>query len=870
MQSPTGIPLTTDREPSLQTRFHFVGIGGASMSALARWLAEKGATVSGSDLADSPALESLRTRGIHAYAPHDPARMGEPDWLIVSDAIHPDNPEVMEAQRRHLPIWRRSQLMGWLLKPYRVIAISGTHGKSTTTALVAAILEAAGYDPLVLLGADTPLTTPPWAGNIRLGSGEWAVVEACEAYESFLDFQPDIALITSIEPDHLDYHGTFENLLTSFARFLHQLKPEGCWIGCGDHPGVQRLCERGDVPRPRLLYGFTVDCGSPASAVQTAEIIERTPSITRFRVKNEPLSPTGAEGESRPLSPSGGEGTGEGVFYPASAINPSPQPSPQRGEGVSEALSPFGGEGTGEGVPSPADWDFALPLVGDHNVLNALGAIGIAQLLNIPMEVAQRALTGFQGVRRRQELIGEAMGITLVDDYAHHPTEIDATLAALRQRFPNRRLIVLFQPHLYSRTRDLLGGLIQSLRGADMVVITDIYPAREKPIPGVSASLIADGLLEGDQPPTLYVPIKEQIPARLLPHLMPGDVVVTMGAGDIDKVAPALLRMLEARGQVRRLRIAVLMGGDSPERDVSLLSGSRVLQALDPDRYIGIPVDPALMRGREGVWGLLDLLQSERPDLAFIALHGRHGEDGAIQGLLEMLGIPYTGSGILPSALAMNKYAAKIVLQSAGIITPRGVLVSRAELNELLTPAASPKLAGLKPPLIVKPNEGGSTLGTTRVWEWEQLPRALRKAFAYDERALIEELIEGVEVSVPVIGTRHPRALPPVEIVPRGGFYGFQAKYTPGWTEEIVPARLPDELLDVLMATALQAHLALGCRSMSRVDIILRERVPFVLEVNTIPGLTPTSLLPRSAEAAGIPFQQLITLLIEDALEGSS
>ncbi len=815
MQSPTGIPLTTDREPSLQMRFHFVGIGGASMSALARWLAEKGATVSGSDLADSPALESLRTRGIRAYAPHDPARMGEPDWLIVSDAIHPDNPEVIEAQRRHLPIWRRSQLMGWLLKPYRVIAISGTHGKSTTTALVAAILEAGGYDPLVLLGADTPLTMPPWAGNIRLGSGEWAVVEACEAYESFLDFQPEIALITSIEPDHLDYHGTFENLLTSFARFLQQLKPEGCWIGCGDHPGVQRLCERGDVPRPRLLYGF-----APHNDLHAA-IIERTPSITRFRVKNQPLSSSRSEG-------------------------------------------------TGEGVPSTADGDFSLPLVGDHNVLNALGAIGVAQLLNIPMAVAQRALTGFQGVRRRQELIGEAMGIALVDDYAHHPTEIDATLAALRQRFPNRRLIVLFQPHLYSRTRDLLEGLIQSLRGADMVVITDIYPAREKPIPGVSASLIADGLLEGDQPPTLYVPIKEQIPARLLPHLTPGDVVVTMGAGDIDKVAPALLRMLEARGQVRRLRIAVLMGGDSPERDVSLLSGSRVLQALDPDRYIGIPVDPALMRGREGVWGLLDLLQSERPDLAFIALHGRHGEDGAIQGLLEMLGIPYTGSGILPSALAMNKYAAKIVLQSAGITTPRGVLVSRAELNELLTPAASPKLAGLKPPLIVKPNEGGSTLGTTRVWEWEQLPRALRKAFAYDERALIEELIEGVEVSVPVIGTRHPRALPPVEIVPRGGFYGFQAKYTPGWTEEIVPARLPDELLDVLMATALQAHCALGCRSMSRVDMILRERVPFVLEVNTVPGLTPTSLLPRSAEAAGIPFQQLITFLIEDALEGSS
>ena len=446
--------------------------------------------------------------------------------------------------------------------------------------------------------------------------------------------------------------------------------------------------------------------------------------------------------------------------------------------------------------------------------------------------------------------------------------DLEATIAALRQRFPNRRLVVIYQPHLYSRTRDQLEGLIHSLRTADRVVITDIYPAREKPIPGISASLIADGLLEQDHPPTLYVPIKEQIPHRLLPHLLPGDVVVTMGAGDIDKIGAVLLRLLEARGQVRRLRIAVLMGGDSPERDVSLLSGMRVLQALDPERFVGIPVDPALRQGKEGVWGLLDLLQNEPPDLAFIALHGRHGEDGAIQGLLEMLGIPYTGSGILPSALAMNKYAAKIVLQSVGLTTPPGILVHQADLQDGVDPRDLPGLSRLKLPLIVKPNEGGSTLGTTRVWEWEQLPRALRKAFAYDERALIEELVEGVEVSVPVVGTRAPQALPPVEIVPRTGFYGFQAKYTPGMTEEIVPARLSDEILELLKATALRAHLALGCRSMSRVDIILRDFTPFILEVNTVPGLTPTSLLPRSAEAAGIPFPQLITLLIEDALGG--
>lgn len=814
MQSPTGIPLTTGREPSFQDRFHLVGIGGAGMSALARWLAELGAAVSGSDLIESPVLSELRRRGIRAYTPHDPSQMGDPTWVVVSDAVHPDNPEVIEAMRRGLPIWRRSQLMGWLLKPYRVIAVSGTHGKTTTTAMLATILEEAGYDPLVLLGGDMPAAQPPWAGNIRLGKGEWAVVEACEAYEAFLDLEPEIALITNVDPDHLDYHGTFERLQQSFVRFCQRVRPGGHRVCCGDNRGVQGMCRllhaHGSHERPPLLYGFGVRNDLHA------EILQRTPDGTNFRLLLSNL--------------------------------------PDRSDLA---------------VHPPT---FHLPLPGDHNVQNALGAIAVALLLNIPIEVQQRALAHFRGVKRRQELIGEAAGITLVDDYAHHPVEIEATLTALRQRFPNRRLVVIYQPHLYSRTRDQLEGLIHSLSAADTVVITDIYPAREKPIPGVSASLIADGLLEGEAPaepnPVLYVPIKEQIPHRLLPHLLPGDVVVTMGAGDIDKIGSVLLRRLEARGQVRRLRIAVLMGGDSPERDVSLLSGMRVLQALDPERFVAIPVDPALMHGKEGVWGLLDLLQQERPDLAFIALHGRHGEDGAIQGLLEMLGIPYTGSGILPSALAMNKYAAKIIFQSVGLTTPPGVLVHESALSDWSDPSEIPGLSRLKLPLIVKPNEGGSTLGTTRVWEWEQLPRALRKAFAYDERALIEELIEGVEVSVPVIGTREPQALPPVEIVPRTGFYGFQAKYTPGMTDEIVPARLPEETLELLKATALKAHLALGCRSMSRVDIILHDFTPFILEVNTIPGLTPTSLLPRSAEAAGIPFPQLITRIIEDALEG--
>lgn len=800
MLSTTGIRLTTEREPTPTMRFHLIGIGGAGMSALARLLHAQGVSVSGSDLVETPTLQSLRERGIHAYSPHDPAQMGSPDWIVVSDAVHPDNPEVIEAVRHNLPIWRRSQLMGWLLRNHRVIAVSGTHGKSTTTAMVARILEQAGYDPLVLIGADVPCPEP-WQGNIRLGQGEWAVVEACEAYESFLDLHPEIALITNIDPDHLDFHRAYDQLLQSFEKFLHQVKPGGCYILGGDNRGVQLLIQRvqqyaGQKTRT-LIYGLGAH-----NEVQ-GQITERTPTATEF------------------------------TLYAPLLLNTESKPR------------------------------FQLPYLGDHNVQNALGAIAVGLTLSIPIETLQSALAQFHGIKRRQEIVGEAGGILVVDDYAHHPVEIHSTLNALRQRFPNRRLVVLYQPHMYSRTRDHLKDFIESLGRADFVVITDIYPAREKPIPGVSASLIAEGLLEHGSPPTLYIPVKEQIPTRIAPYLKPNDVVVTMGAGDIDQIAPKLVNLLEGRGQVRRLKIAVLMGGDSPERDVSLLSGMRVCEALDPARYVVIPVDPALASAKEGFWSLKELLTQDPPDLAFIALHGQHGEDGAIQGVLEMRGIPYTGSGVLASALAMNKHASKIVFREFGLNTPPAVLAQTSDWS-----TCEYIQQHLSLPLIVKPNQGGSTLGATRVFDWEQLPRALRKALVYDQSALVESFIEGVEVSVPVLGTREPIALPPVEIAPKSGYYDFQAKYVPGMTDEIVPARLPEEVLELLKTTAITAHRALGCRGVSRVDIIIvHGHLPFVLEVNTVPGLTPTSLLPRSAEAVGISFPELIERIIQDALE---
>lgn len=800
MKTPTGIPITLDRAPGDEERFHLVGIGGAGMSALARWLVRRGWKVSGSELSDSPLLVELRALGIDAYVGHEASQVGAATWLVVSDAIPPDNPEVQEAQRRGMPLWRRSQLLGWLLQGYRVVAVGGTHGKTTTTALIAYGLIAGGFDPWVVLGGELLTQDPQWQGNIRFGAGQWAVVEACEAYESFLDLQPSIAVITNIEPDHLDYHGTYENLLASFVHFCQQVDSEGLLLACGDDAGVQQLAKR--LQRPLLTYGF-----DPSNHLQVL-IKEQMPTCTRFEL----------------------------VWR------------------------------AGSGRFTPHAWHFAsefeLSLPGSHNVLNAAAAAAVAQWVGISPEAFAQGLREFGGVKRRLEVVGELQGITILDDYAHHPSEIVATLQAVRQRYGQRRLVVIFQPHLYSRTRDLLPGFVESLSHAEEVFITDIYPAREAPIPGVSAALIAEGLLERGHSAVRYLPVKNQIAGRLIYTLQPGDVVLTMGAGDVDQVAYELKERLQTRVKRGRLKVAVVLGGDSTEREVSLISGGRVLEALDPERFETLAVDPALLRSQGGRLGLLDLLERERPDVAFLALHGQHGEDGAIQGLLELLGIPYTGSGVLASALAMNKGAAKILFRAIGLTVPNGFVVRRGE-PQILERIRSE----LHLPLIVKPNEGGSTIGVSRVDEWDHLMPALAKAFTYDQSALVEEMIEGTEISAAVLGNREVEVLPLVEIVPRRGFYDFEAKYTPGATEEIVPARLSEIATRRAQQAAALAHRALGCRGMSRVDMIVRQEEPYVLEVNTIPGLTPTSLLPRCAQAAGVSFSELVEQLIELALE---
>ncbi len=720
------------------TSFFFVGIGGVGMASLAALLQREGYSVRGTDAGETPMMETLRTLGVEIGSSLEPENR---EALVVTDAIDLDSTPGVVGHRGLL--YRRSQVLGWALRNHHVIGVTGSHGKSSTTAMIGSVLQHAGLDPLVLIGVEQS----PETLNKNLGRGKWAVVEACEAYDALRDLKPEIAVLTNLEPDHLDYHGSFANLRGAVGRFL--ARAEKVFVS---------------ALQP-AAFEWVVEAVTPAETRSTAPMAEGSPAVE---------------------------------------------------------YSPYSGP---------------LGVLGDHQRENAGAAVAVAESIGIGHE---EALREYRGIPRRLEIVRSADPV-VIDDYAHHPTEIRASIAAVRQAYPERRVVAVFQPHLYSRTRDLLGDFTTALDLSDFAVLTDIYPAREDPIPGISAARIADGLTI----PHRYVPSRHRLALDLPAWIEPTDVVLIMGAGNIADCVPGILGGL-ARGETKD--VWVVLGGQSAEREVSLHSGRSMAAALRRKGYAVREVDVVdlLLSGHEKL--------PPRPDAAVLAVHGVKDEDGATQGLFEILGIPYSGSGVQASAIAMDKGLTKQILAAQGLPVPLGWLVRPGEPLPDLGPLTR---------VVVKPNEQGSTIGLTFVEELQQLQPAVEKALAYDSACLIEEWLVGMEISVPVLGDR---SLPAVEIAPKSGQYDFANKYIPGATEEICPARLSSEILAQVGELALAAHRGLGCAGATRTDMIVTERGPVILEVNTLPGMTVTSLLPKSAETAGIPYDDLCVWILEDAI----
>ena len=451
---------------------HFVGIGGAGMSGMARVLARQGVAVTGSDLRESATLAALRREGgIRAEAGHEARHLNGATLVVASAAVKKDNPELVAAREKGLPIISRAEMLGRLMARYpQSVAISGTHGKTTTTGMTALVLDAGGLDPTVLIGGDLPA----YGGNARLGGSDVFLAEACEAYDSFLDLDPKIAVITNIEADHLDYYGDLPNILRSFRKFLSQVTGT-IILGTYDQNTRELAQTLRTVPNGAALITFALggDVSLRADALDTC---------------------------------------GPGPSYNAV----------WRGETLGRITL---------GVP------------GLHNVVNSLAAVAVGLTLGVPFDRIAEGLRAFTGTGRRFERLGETpSGVLVIDDYAHHPTEIRATLAAARSAYPGRRLLAVFQPHLPSRTRDFKTEFAESFGDADHVVLTDIFLAREQPLDGVTGAGLA--ALTADRrgaDHVSYVADKAALPARLAEMVRPGDVVLTLGAGDIRAAAEGLL-----------------------------------------------------------------------------------------------------------------------------------------------------------------------------------------------------------------------------------------------------------------------------------------------------------------------------------------
>lgn len=467
---------------AIPQRVHLVGVGGIHMSAIAKVLRARGHTVTGSDLHLSPMTETVERMGVTVHEGHAAANIDDAELVVYTSAAHEDNPEIAEARRRGIPTMKRGEMVARLQEGKQVIAVAGTHGKTTTSSLIAYMLKRAGKDPTFMIGG----VIRDFGTNAEPGEGEHFVVEADEYDRAFLAYHPQIAVVTNIEPDHLDIYGSFEELQRTFAQFLSQVETSGYIVACTDSPPVQA-------------------CLPPRQA---------------------PPSPT----------------VGDDMFYPVHVVSYSLLSD--EADWTAENIESKGVDGLSFVVRFQKHFwgEVITQLPGVHNVANALAAIAVGEIVGLSRHDIIASIGEFHGATRRFELVGEAAGVTVMDSYAHHPTEIRADLAAARLRFPGRRVVALFQPHTYTRTSYLLEEFRTCFGDADVLFIADTYAAREEPAAGMDARALANEL-----PQSTYAGSVLDAAKVVAGALQAGDVFFTVGAGDVELAGPEVLRLLRER-----------------------------------------------------------------------------------------------------------------------------------------------------------------------------------------------------------------------------------------------------------------------------------------------------------------------------------
>lgn len=781
--------------------YHLVGVGGVGMSGLARLLLQSECAVSGSDVKETPVTEALRLEGAKLYFGHAAHHVSQNKTVVYSSDIKQDNPELIAAREQQCRLMHRSELLAELMLSKKSLTVTGTHGKTTTTSLLVWVLQQAGFAPSFAIGGFLGNSMT----NAAQGQGDYFVAEADESDGSFLNYRPFGAIVTNIDRDHLSHYGSETALLEAFASFASHVEKKELLFWCGDDAPLKSL----NLPGTR--YGFSQDCAVRA---------------TCFRQK-------------------------EWAFVFDATIGPHFYP------------------------------DIEIPLIGRHNALNALAVFALTLALGVPEESIRKALKTFPGVKRRCECKSAQKSLLVIDDYAHHPTEVEATLNAIRKAIGAKRMVVLFQPHRYSRTQECLGFYGPIFRSADEVFLTDIYGAGEPPIAGIDSSLILQEVSSVMGKRIRYVP-RAQLKSAVWEQLRPHDVVVTLGAGDITQVAEELVTELE-RSSPKKLAIGVICGGISTEHEVTWLSARQVLPQLNCDYYaiqqFGVTKSGHWVTGPDVVTQLETAASHPPPsgprltaevlqallscDVIVPLLHGTFGEDGMVQGFLDVLGLAYVGCGHRAAAVSMDKVLSKQLCARLNISTAPFVSFTQAEWQQGREAFLHQMENTLTWPLWVKPVHLGSSVEVHRVENWEQCEEAIARVFRVDTHVLVESEIRGRELEVALFGNHELTIFPPGEVFTTQKAYDYQGKYGEGGTPTAAIAEISPELAREAMELAAQFYQAAGCQGLARIDLFLDENQRYWFnEINPLPGFTRNSLYPRMCEAHGLSISQLFDTLI--------
>lgn len=771
----------------MKQKCHFIGIGGIGMSGLAHLLLKRNVEVTGSDIAESLTTQKLVKAGAKISIGHSAKNIVSDTQVVYSSDIKEDNVEFQKASEYACKMIHRSDLLFQLMEGYKTLAVTGTHGKTTTTSLLTTVFYEGGKDPSFAVGG----ILPQFDSNSGHGNGQYFIAEADESDGTFLKYHPFGAIVTNIDLDHMNYFKTEAALLDAFSTFIDKVNPANLFW-CLDDSRLYSLQKKGRT------YGF-----SPHAEWH----------ITHFR-----------------------------------------QTAWQIQFDITHQNKTFK--------------DITVALTGKHNALNATAVFGLAFSLGVSEEAIRKAFLSFQGVKRRCEKVGETKSVLFLDDYAHHPTEIEVTLKAIRQAEPHRRLIAVFQPHRYSRMKDCLGSFGGVFDEADELFVTDIYASRETPIPDVTV----ENLMADFKRSSRFVK-RNELSEVLAKFVRPHDIVVTLGAGDVTRLGSDLIQLLDQYG-ITKYKVGVIFGGRSSEAPVSVMSSKFVFDSLLPDLY---EVESFSIT-KKGQWihGELRELSDDYPilppyvlnklqecDILFPMMHGKYGEDGTMQGFLDILDKPYVGPDHAACAITMDKSVMKSLCIANGILTSPFIEFTNYEWKIHSDKMKSLIDEKLTYPVYVKGPHLGSSIAVKRVANISELDEAVENVLKYDTKVLVENEVLGREIEFAVIGNDEITVFDPSEVFSEGNLYDYHSKYSNEGIKSIVRADLPQEAIDKGKLFAKRAYQLAGCAGFSRVDTFYDDKGRFWMsEINPLPGCTEFSLFPKMCEAGGMGGSSLINQLL--------